>query len=439
MRYLVPGDKEFCSWEQAASTSYTIPEHPREGERRHYEVEAWIEYEAGRGVLVSNVWLSEIPDFVRKTYLKDLGLPVKKDLVYKDGSGRSEKVLDVKITDVWDGCCTMLVKLANGREVSVNSWYLSEMNSGKAGNGSMPSDIVVFDIETTGLDCQRDEICEIAAVKIEDWEVVDEFETLVGICSEMPEGAARVNNISSEMLDGAPSPRDALMTFSRFIGKDSVLVGHNVEAFDIPFLKRVAEDWGVDFDYAAVIDTLTLSRRAWPHLKSYSMDTLRRKLGLGGEGGHRALKDCHDEFAVYTAIADDVASGAASIDPPKPKQPRKRGGSGRPAWSPKWKRKKARDFTTDVEEFDTSHPLYGKDVVISGDVEGHDYNECMQAVCDLGGHPKDNITNKTDYLVVGSGHGGSKIAEAQKRQKDGRKIEIINERDFRRMLGWEVD
>ena len=40
-------------------------------------------------------------------------------------------------------------------------------------------DYVVFDLETTGISCARDEVVEISAVKVKGGQVVDEFNTLV--------------------------------------------------------------------------------------------------------------------------------------------------------------------------------------------------------------------------------------------------------------------
>lgn len=80
-------------------------------------------------------------------------------------------------------------------------------------------DYVVFDIETTGLHPDSDQICEIAAIGVKDGLPQGLFSTLVAIEGSMPEAAGRVNGITDDMLKGAPAIGDALDAFLDFIGE----------------------------------------------------------------------------------------------------------------------------------------------------------------------------------------------------------------------------
>lgn len=119
-------------------------------------------------------------------------------------------------------------------------------------------DYVVFDIETTGLHPDSDQICEIAAIGVKDGLPQGLFSTLVAIEGSMPEAAGRVNGITDDMLKGAPAIGDAL-------------------------------------------DTLEAARELWPDLPSRSVDSLRDILGIERTDAHRALADCYDELAVLNA------------------------------------------------------------------------------------------------------------------------------------------
>lgn len=57
-------------------------------------------------------------------------------------------------------------------------------------------DYVVFDIETTGLHPDSDQICEIAAIGVKDGLPQGTFSTLVAIEGSMPEAASRKNCVS---------------------------------------------------------------------------------------------------------------------------------------------------------------------------------------------------------------------------------------------------
>lgn len=459
MKYSVSGSNEICPWITAAKRGGSLPENPLPGEPRIYNVDAWLEVD-GRAYNVTNKWLSELPEELKKPFLKELGLPVKKGIVYKDLSGVSETVADIKISDVWDGWCNLVVKLGTGviPQTRIHSMHFAEMNSGIVDGDptsarkrqgrkkevsskraekvkGMPLDFVVVDLESTDMSYKTSEICEIAALKVADGEVVDRFESLVFIDREISPGAARKNHISKDMLEDAPHMTKALKDLIGFIGNDAALVGHNIKTFDLPFLKKVAEDCGLDFLYREAIDTCTLAKRAWPGLPSYKMDDLRVKLDLDMDGSHRALKDCYDEYELYMTLRKEAAEGKVSVEPPK-KTPSRSGVK----WSGKWQRKKAKEFVPQVSTFDPSHPLFDKFVVISGDdIAGRGFDTCMQAVCDCGGHPQDNITKKTDLLVMGKGAGKSKLKKAEEYQAKGIPIVVVDETQFASMAGWEND
>ena len=156
-------------------------------------------------------------------------------------------------------------------------------------------DYVVFDIETTGLHPESDQICEIAAIGVKDGLPQGLFSTLVAIEGSMPEAAGRVNGIAGLFSGFAGN------AFLDFIGADAVLAGHNLASFDIPFVQAAAAKSGRVFIYPYVIDTLEVARELWPDLPSRSMDSLRDILGIERTDAHRALADCYDELALLNA------------------------------------------------------------------------------------------------------------------------------------------
>lgn len=432
MKYSAKGGAEVIdSWAEAAREGGCEPQNPAPGQNRHWLVDAYVSV-GDSDVRVSDVWASELSAEARKALLRDLGLPIKKQIMHGEVSapGR-EKVSDFMIDQVWDGWCSLLIKREDGSlfDLPIHSDYLGQMNK-SAG-------YVVFDLETTGTDPNTCEIAEIAAIRVIGGEVAHEFSTFVHIDGEMPDNARSVNHIADEYLTDAPHMRAALEPFIEFIGDDSVLVGHNINVFDIPVLTRVAANCGLEFKYSKAEDTLALSKMAWPDLGRYNMDNLRKRLGLSGDGAHRALKDCMDEMRVYELAKKELAD-----HPERTKRGPKaasRKSTSRPgaSYSGKWARKKAKEFTTDVVSFDTLHPAFGRFFVLSGEVPGHDYDECLQRVKDLGGEPQDNVTKKTNYLIVGDGAGAGKTKKALANQEAGQDIKIIGPDEFLRIVGWE--
>jgi DNA polymerase-3 subunit epsilon len=88
---------------------------------------------------------------------------------------------------------------------------------------------VVLDIETTGLYPHRgDRLVEIGAVAIESGRCVAEFESLIDCGKAIPRRAQDVHGITTEMLNGQPSPEEVLPRFLRFASR-STLVAHNAK------------------------------------------------------------------------------------------------------------------------------------------------------------------------------------------------------------------
>ena len=92
-------------------------------------------------------------------------------------------------------------------------------------------DYVVFDLETTGLSPEKDEIIEISAIKVRNGQVNSIFSTLVNPGRPIPDRATAINGITDEMVLNKPTLKDALKDFLDFAG-DDILVGHNIHNFD---------------------------------------------------------------------------------------------------------------------------------------------------------------------------------------------------------------
>lgn len=151
-------------------------------------------------------------------------------------------------------------------------------------------DYIVFDLETTGLNPRIAEIVEISAVQVKDNEIINQFSSLIKPKSRIPFAATKVNSITNEMLTGA-SPASVIMPqFFSFIGK-SKLVGYNILTFDLPIVRRYAEEFGISLDnpfedvYPMAVDRV-------PKLPNNKLTTIANFLLVDSTNAHRALADC---------------------------------------------------------------------------------------------------------------------------------------------------
>ena len=142
---------------------------------------------------------------------------------------------------------------------------------------------VSLDLETTGLDSERDTILEIGAVRFRGDEVLDTFETFVNPGRAIPDHIQRLTGIRPSQVERAPSFPSIVGEFAEFLGSHAV-VGHNVQ-FDLRFLAS----HGLPVANAAY-DTMDLATVFLPRSRRYSLKHLADHFGVELRN-HRALDD----------------------------------------------------------------------------------------------------------------------------------------------------
>ena len=147
--------------------------------------------------------------------------------------------------------------------------------------------IVVFDVETTGLEPEFAEIIEIGACKVVNGEIVETFQTLIKPTKEIPSLITEITGIDNEMVVDAPSITAAMTDFILF-AKSSVLSGYNV-GFDMRFIQKAAANMGYHFDNK-VEDAMAYAR-AKLTLGNYTLKNVAKSLNVSLKEAHRALND----------------------------------------------------------------------------------------------------------------------------------------------------
>ena len=142
---------------------------------------------------------------------------------------------------------------------------------------------VSLDLETTGLDSERDTILEIGAVRFKGDKVLDTFETFVNPGRAIPDHIQRLTGIRPSQVERAPSFPAVSAEFADFLGAYPV-VGHNI-LFDIRFL----DSHGLHVSSPAY-DTMDLATVFLPKSRRYSLKHLADFFGVELRN-HRALDD----------------------------------------------------------------------------------------------------------------------------------------------------
>ena len=148
---------------------------------------------------------------------------------------------------------------------------------------------ICFDLETTGLNANSDKIIEIGAVRVKDNEILDEFCTFVDPQMNIPERITEITGITSEMVKGAPSQKEALEKFMEFCGDSPVLIAHNAN-FDVSFIKATCKKLGINFEFTYA-DSVPISRALIMSAKNHKLDTIAKILKIPEFNHHRASDD----------------------------------------------------------------------------------------------------------------------------------------------------
>lgn len=161
----------------------------------------------------------------------------------------------------------------------------------------MARQYVALDLETTGLDAERDSIIEVGAVRFAEDQVLEEMTTLVNPGCALSPKIQRLTGIQADELRGAPPLRQAMRRLEAFVGSN-VVVGHSI-GFDLAFLARQ----GV-LTSNRKYDTFELSTILLPHAERHSLQHLADELRISSRTAHRALPDAKAAMRLFLLLRE---------------------------------------------------------------------------------------------------------------------------------------
>ena len=149
-------------------------------------------------------------------------------------------------------------------------------------------ELVVFDLETTGLSVGKDEVVEIAAVLLSDGKPANEFQTYLKNSVSVGE-SQRVHGYSDDFLaTNGQEPRQAFREFLQ-LTDGRLYIGHNV-GYDVKMLTSHARRLELDVAQLNWADTWNIANR-FVSARNYRLETLVEMLGLPNRPTHRAMDD----------------------------------------------------------------------------------------------------------------------------------------------------
>ncbi len=177
--------------------------------------------------------------------------------------------------------------------------------------------LVIFDLETTGLDLVKDRIIQISYIKVYPNGQEERGNELVNPEKPIPEEVAVLTGISNEDVKDKPTFKQlGQILAGKFTGCD--FAGFNSNHFDIPLLAEEFLRAGIDFDFSKcrLIDVQTIFHRMERrNLAAAYKFYCGRKMEDDFEA-HRADQDTEATYRVLMGELDMYAPGA-NEDPEK--------------------------------------------------------------------------------------------------------------------------
>jgi len=167
---------------------------------------------------------------------------------------------------------------------------------------------VVLDTETATL-LGAPHLLEIGAVRIEDGEVVDRFETLVRPQVPIEPEATAIHGIRDDDVRSAPDAGTSVARFAAWLREDW-MVAHGAR-FDAGVLGFECARFGLSLPASPILDTVKLARKLLPDSPDHKLGTLCQVLEIEAPILHRALPDAVSCWKVLEACVERLPPESA--------------------------------------------------------------------------------------------------------------------------------
>ncbi|MCU0847772.1 MAG: 3'-5' exonuclease [Spirochaetes bacterium] len=158
-----------------------------------------------------------------------------------------------------------------------------------------------LDLETTGIDPRFHEIVEIGIIKFSLSGEIARYESRVNPGMPIPQEVVAIHGITDEMVADSPFMEEIIPEVVSFL-EGSVLVIQNA-GFDVGFLMK-HRGLVETVRSMKIIDTLRMSRKAYPDIRSHGLKFMCAKFGIELDH-HRAMSDAFGCMEIFRMIMSE--------------------------------------------------------------------------------------------------------------------------------------
>jgi DNA polymerase-3 subunit epsilon len=175
--------------------------------------------------------------------------------------------------------------------------------------------LAFFDLETTGIDPQRDKIVEIALVRVDPVGGRSSFASRINPGRPIPKDATAVHGITDADVASAPAFREVARRLLDALG-DADLAGFNIRRFDVPLLEREFRDCGLDLALASrwIVDAMTIFHRKEPRDLTAAVRFFLDRDHAGAHGAEADVEASIDVLEAQLARYGDLPRSVDDLD-----------------------------------------------------------------------------------------------------------------------------
>ncbi len=199
------------------------------------------------------------------------------------------------------------------------------------------SRFVIFDTETTGLSSEKHGLLEVAMVVLDnDLNEIGEYQSLIKKYRdyEIAPQALAANGLTMDYVEKNGEDSKIVVKSITDILKNAkvpgrggkpMMIGHNIDKFDIPFLdvffdfhkKELGDLVNIDF----TIDTMWWSRLRWQESENYKLGTCCRNAKIELIDAHRAMVDTRSTAELFKHFMRNLRNTSTQTDEVTPAAP----------------------------------------------------------------------------------------------------------------------
>jgi hypothetical protein len=125
-------------------------------------------------------------------------------------------------------------------------------------------DIIVYDLETTGLDAKTASIIQISGIKVRHdgtkFVEIDKMDHYVNPEVPIPAKITEITGITDDMVVDKPTEKELFPTIKAFFGDNFVASGFNIAKFDNRFMEALYARQGEEFKPICTTDVIEMAR-----------------------------------------------------------------------------------------------------------------------------------------------------------------------------------